>query len=225
MKCFILIFLLINISIISFVSAEMSYDINWNEEDIINGKEFIISVKIESGEDKFYDGKLWIENQENIISERYDEKNEIWKSGYYYINEYFKDENKVKIRINKKYKDFEGDAYIHFKIRNKKEIKKEIKVLIEDKKDDKKEDSKKYSNEKKIIEENVEIKKIEDENKDIKEAIENNEIKPITLGNKINSDNKEIFYESKQTRILNYSIYGFTVFCVLICVLIIWKKL
>ena len=223
MKYFIMIFLLVNISFISFVSAEIIYDINWDEDDIINGEEFTISVKVESSEDKLYDGKLWIEYQENIISERYDQKNEIWKSGYYYINEYFSGEQKMKIRINKKYENFEGDAYIHFKIRNQKEIKKEIKVIRENKKDDNKEDNKK-----KIIEENLEVEKIEgDENKEIvKEAVENNEIKPIILGSKVNSNNnQEIVYKSKQTKILNYSIYGFTLFCVLICILIIWKKL
>lgn len=223
MKYLIFLVLLINIGVIS---AEISYDITWDEKDIVNGEEFIISVKVESDENKFYDGKLWIEDEGNIISERYDLKNEIWKSGYYYINEYFSGEQKVKIRINKKYENFEGDTYIHFKLRDKKEIKKEIKVLIGD---NKKENTKKdeNKNEESKVEENVEVEKIEeDENKDIfKEVIENNKIKPIMLGSKINSDNEKIFYASKQTKILNYSIYGFIVFCVLICILIIWKKL
>lgn len=215
---------------INFVSSEIVYDISWDDEDVVNGEEFIISVKVESDEDKLYDGKLWIEDKGNIISERYDPKNEIWKSGYYYINEYFSGEQKIKIRINKKYEDFEGDAYIHFKIRDKKEIKKDIKVLRKDKKEyDKKENTKKESSEKKIVEENVEVEKIEeDENsKIIDEIIDGNEIEPIILGSKINQNNKneKIFYISKQTKILNYSIYGFTVFCVLICILIIWKKL
>lgn len=227
MKHLLFLMILIFLFNINFVYAEIIYDINWDEEDVVNGEEFVISVKVESDEDKLYDGKLWIEDKENIISERYDPKNEIWKSGYYYINEYFGGEQKVKIRINKKYENFEGDAYIHFKLRNQKEIKKEIKIIKEDEKNDKQEDTKKESSEKKIIEENVELEKIEeDQNKEIvKEAMENNEIRPIMLGSKINVDNKEIFYESKQTKILNYSIYGFTIFCVFICIFIIWKKL
>ena len=138
MKYLFFLFVIFNIAI---VSAEINYEINFDDDEIVNSKEFNIYVKINGENDKVYDGKLWIEKEGNIISERYDSENNLWKSSYYYLNQYFENgkEQEVKLRINKKYEDFYGDAYIHFKIRDKKEIKEEI-VIIKNK--EKKETSK-----------------------------------------------------------------------------------
>jgi hypothetical protein len=202
--------------------SALSYELEWRG-DIVNGEEFSVDIVIEGEEGKLYDGKLWIENGGNIISERYDPKNENWKSGYYYINEYFKNgKQEIKIRINKKYEDFKGEAYINFRIRNEKEIKKDIIVKkanknLKDEKEEKKE-------EKKINEELVvnEIKEVKDE------VYENVEIKPIILGKNLNDSKnayEKILYESNEIKMINYSLYGFVVLCVLLCIAIIWRKI
>lgn len=225
--------LLVIVFSIGLISAEINYNITWNEEDIINGKEFNIHVKINGENNEIYDGKLWIENEGTIISERYDNKNNAWKSSYYYLNQYFEGnekEQEVKLRINKKYENFNGDAYIHFKVRDKKEIKKDIIVIKIDKEknDDDKNDNQKIQKEDKIervLENKTDENSIEFKNKSEEEI----KIEPITLGRKIyyetENTNNEIIYKSKQMRMVNYSIYGFSVLSILLCIFIIWKKL
>ncbi|HJO14985.1 MAG TPA: hypothetical protein QGG70_02960 [Candidatus Pacearchaeota archaeon] len=209
MKYLIILFILINVSL---VSAEISYELDWDEEDIINGDEFKVKVII-SGEEGLYDGKLWIEDNDKIISDRYNDGK--WKSSYYYIKENFEvGKNKVKLRIDEKYDDFEGDAYIHFKIRGGEEIEESIEILK------KKVDDSKY-------EESVEI----EESEPIEEINEEIILEPISLGKKVDSleekdiNTENIVYESKGLKIIEYSVYGFTILCVLLCVLIMWRKL
>ena len=64
------------------------YNISWRGKDIVNGDRFYVNFNIFNLENKSYDIRLWIENDdERIISDRYDKKNKEWKSGTYYINE------------------------------------------------------------------------------------------------------------------------------------------
>jgi len=209
MKYLIILFILISVSLIS---AEISYELDWDEEDIVNGDEFKVKVII-SGEDGLYDGKLWIEDNDKIISDRYNDGK--WRSSYYYIKENFEvGNNKVKLRIDEEFSDFEGNVYIHFRIRGEEEIKESIEILK------KKVDDSKY-------EESVEIKESEPIEKINEEII----LEPISLGQKVDSleekdiNTEDIVYESKGLKIIEYSIYGFTILCVLLCVLIIWGKL
>jgi len=209
MKCLIILFILISVSLIS---AEISYELDWDEEDIVNGDEFKVKVII-SGEDGLYDGKLWIEDNDKIISDRYNDGK--WRSSYYYIKENFEvGNNKVKLRIDEEFSDFKGDAYIHFRIRGEEEIKESIEILK------KKVDDSKY-------EESFEIKESEPIEKINEEII----LEPISLGQKVDSleekdiNTENIVYESKGLKIIKYSIYGFTILCVLLCVLIMWRKL
>ncbi len=209
MKYLIILFILISVSL---VSAEISYELDWDEEDIVNGDEFKVKVII-SGEEGLYDGKLWIEDNDKIISDRYNDGK--WKSSYYYIKENFEvGKNKVKLRIDEEFSDFEGDANIHFKIRGEEEIKESIEILK------KKVDDSKY-------EESVEI----EESEPIEEINEEIILEPISLGKKVDSleekdiNTENIVYESKGLKIIEYSVYGFTILCVLLCVLIMWRKL
>ncbi|MEK6914607.1 MAG: hypothetical protein AABW83_03045 [Nanoarchaeota archaeon] len=233
MKYLFFLFVIFNIAI---VSAEINYEINFDDDEIVNSKEFNIYVKINGENDKVYDGKLWIEKEGNIISERYDSENNLWKSSYYYLNQYFENgkEQEVKLRINKKYEDFYGDAYIHFKIRDKKEIKEEI-VIIKNKEKKETSKNKNFDNDNKnseiedkkdgISQNNIKEDSIEEIN-NIKEEIR---IEPIILGKKFNSEvanlDDKIIYKSEQMRMVDYSIYSFSVLCVLLVVFIIWKKL
>ena len=209
MKYLIILFILISVNL---VSAEISYELDWDEEDIVNGDEFKVKVII-IGEDGLYDGKLWIEDNDKIISDRYNDGK--WRSSYYYIKENFEvGNNKVKLRIDEEFSDFEGDAYIHFKIRGEEVIKESIEILK------KKVDDSKY-------EESVEIEEYES----IEEINEEIILEPISLGKKVDSleekdiNTENIVYESKGLKIIEYSIYGFTILCVLLCVLIMWRKL
>ena len=111
----------------------------WDEEDIKNGQSFEIEVSAYNLEDINYDLKIWIEDDNaNILSDRFDEPLSIWKSGFYYVNNFFSgggnEDRKINLRIKENYKSFSGDANLLVKLRKSSsqvmvfEITKEINV-------------------------------------------------------------------------------------------------
>ncbi len=202
-------------------NSEIYYRLNFDEE-VNNGEEFYVDIEIFNLDNKEYDVKLWIENNSKIISERYDENNDEWKSGNYYVNNFFKGAGnktgKIKIRIDKDYKEFSGESNLFFKIRNGLKINYTIDII---KKENKTEIENK--NEKK---ENKDKLKIEEVKKPITASV----IRLNSVNNKINStesiktDNYTV-YESKTEKIKKHSVYGFAILSVILCILISWNKL
>jgi len=197
------------------------YNLSWDEDNIINGEDFKIKIDFFNLLDIDYDVRLWIENNGEIISERYDEKNEKWKSGFYYINGFIKGQGnkteEIKIRINNDYSNFSGEAEIFFKIRDEPVINYKINISEKDK------------NVQETIIDNV------SNNSNNTESIENTQSitsNVIRLGKSIEINKKEniktqsfIIYESKTGIIKKYSVYGFAVLCILLSILIIWNKM
>ena len=220
MKYLFMLFIVLSIGLIS---AEITYEVSWDEDEVINGRDFEVIVDVEGEDDTIYDGKLWIESKGKIISDGYDEKKESWRSGYYYINEFFVDGvNKVSLRIDEDYRNFIGGGFIYFKFRDNDQIGNEIEVLkfkeIESDEDE---------NTDNPIEDSKEEPKVENVEGEVKEIV----LEPISLGIKvstveekdINTDN--VVYQSKGFKILEIAVYGFTLLCVLLCILVIWRKL
>jgi hypothetical protein len=190
---------------------EGSIEIDWNDDKIVNGEEFEIAIKgFISGEDI----RLWIEKSGEIISERYDTKNEEWKSGLFYVNDF--ECETLELRMKSEYSSFEGDAFIKVKIRNGEEHSETIKIL-----------------KKEIVENDDEIEStvdkgvIKSDGKEFTEAV-------IQLGTgkivqKVSSDdgdqNEVVVYESKNEKIKIYVVFGFALLCVGLCVLIAWGKI
>jgi len=215
--------------------AAIELKFEWDEEDIINGEEFYIDLESYNLKDKEYDVKVWIEDtdEEEIISARYNDDEEKWESGRYYLNDFFNGPGnktgEIRIRINEDYSDFIGNARIYYKIRDEEEIDRKIEVLepeeiIEEEPEDE-------------VEEKVDLEKQKQEiierlrgdiNKTKEDTITGNVIK---LGNSRpnNEDSKteqtQKYYEAKNELIKKYSIFGFAALCVGISVLIIIKKL
>jgi len=191
-------------------------EIDWDDEDIINGQEFEIEIKAFNLKDGLYDFKVWIEFKENdtVISDRYDAEGEEWKSGKYYVDEFFEgsgnETEDIKLRIRGDYKDFYGRAKIFFKIEGEEENDEYIEIL-----------------------EKEEV----NEEEDVPKIIESMQTAPITgnvikLGASESSTETEdiktkdnIVYESKTELIKKYAIYGFALLCVGICILLGFKKL
>lgn len=226
--------LLLVILCIGLVSADIGYEISWDEERVVNGREFEVIVEIDDDEDDtLYDGKLWIESKGKIISDRFDEKKESWRSGYYYINEFFVGGiNKVSLRIDEEYSGFSGDAFIYFRVRDEEQIGDEIEVLDGKGNDDGNVESEGIGS----SNENTRGESIQDPEINIPEDLGDNKIgalvvEPISLGGKVSSVEREdintenIVYQSKGLKIIEYSVYGFVVLCVLLCVLVMWRKL
>ena len=193
------------------------YNISWKGKDIVNGDRFYVNFNIFNLENKSYDIRLWIENDDGrIISDRYDKKNKEWKSGTYYINELTNGSlnirvnfsERIKLRIREDYKNFNGSAKIYFKIRSMDEIEEDIEIL-----------------EKIIISES--IGKDESILKDNQTKITTNAIK-LEDGDReaenIKSNNI-ILYESNAEIVRKYSLHIFAFLSLLFSVLVLWRKI
>ena len=202
--------------------SEIDVEIEWDEDDIQNENEFEIRIKVFNLENKEYDSKIWIEDDNNLISDRYDDKSETWSSGTYYLNNFFKGpgnkSEEVKMRIRDGYKDFTGKAKIFLKIRDGKEFSEDIIIL------------------KKELAENNPTKKGQEQIKNPEAFIPEDENlvtgKAIKLGSKITNLESEnikttnhLIYESKTEKIKQYSLYVFAFLCVIIGILIAIRKL
>ena len=196
--------------------APIYLEIDWSDEDIINGQEFEIEVKAFNLKDELYDLKVWIEFKGNdtVISDRYDAEGEEWKSGRYYIEDLFEgpgnETEDIKLRIREDYKDFYGRAKIFFKIENEEENDRYIDILEREE---------------------------EEDDEEVPKVLEPIQTAPITgsvikLGtSEVSTETEDIktkdniVYESKTELIKKYSIYVFALLCVGICILLGFKRL
>lgn len=214
-----------NTSTPSTPAPELSLDMTWNEDEIINGLEkFDIDVIAKNLDDEEnYDVKVWIEFEDNntIISQTYDE-NDTWVSSDEYYNQFFENEiNKTKsitLRIKDNYKTYHGDAIIKLILRKVgsssyiEEISKDIIILEKDEDNNTTEQTEQTSQE--II------------------ATNSSQIKTIKLGSSLETINKTnlktnnpIIYESSNERIKKYAVFGFAGLCLIITILALFNKL
>jgi hypothetical protein len=214
-------------------------DLDWDDDEIINGKDFRITVTAENLDSgKSYDIKLWIENDdEDTISETYDDGE--WDSSEYYLTKVFENEQEdsinIKLRIDEDYNEFKGDARIWARIREHgdndyiEEENARIKILekneseSEDEEEDDEETGNKgsetattNSNDKPESDEPIVLGSFDDNKEENKKN--NTETEDIKTQN-------NILYQSKQELIKKYAIYGFTLLCIILCVLLAWNKL
>lgn len=203
---------------------EISIELSWDEEDIINGGEFEISIKAENLESEDYDVMVWIENEDDeCISERYGNysNEEIkWADGKkwaYAFLENGDEREDIKIRIDE---DYEGDGTIYVKIREHGKTTEldswqgDIEIL---------------ESEEIIEEEEEEEEEVTASTKVISSSSET--IKLGSSSSSINSDDKttksenSILYKSKNEYIREYLVYGFALLCIgFIALLLIDKK-
>ncbi len=195
---------------------EVYLEIDYDEDDLINQQEFEIEINAFNLEGD-YNLKIWVEFENNtIISDRYDEEEEKWKSGRYYLYEFLTGKgNKSKdvlLKIREDYEDYEGGAILKIKIQDIGILAEENIIILENEKEDKItgniiiSNSNKKNNEKESKEKKDEIIYLNSISKDIKS--QNNNLKE---------------YKSKTQYIKEYSIYGFALFCVLIIVLLLMR--
>ena len=202
--------------------SSIDIELEWDKDDVENKNDFNIKIKVFNLENKEYDFRIWIENDENVISDRYDDESDTWSSGTYYLDNFFKGpgnkSGEIKMRIRDSYKDFTGKAKIFLKIRDGKEFSEDIIVL------------------KKEVAENNPTKKGQEQIKNPEAFVPDNENlvtgKAIKLGSKITNLESESIktiddfsYESKTEKVKQYSLYVFAFLCVIIGILIAIRKL
>jgi hypothetical protein len=199
--------------------GEIYLEAEWDEEEIINGDEFEIKVNSFYLEDEYYNLKIWIKFDDNdtIISDRYDEDSEDWGSGNYYVDEFFhgpEDKSRrIDLRIRDDYEDIYGGYF-------------EICFKLEDLGDTEECD-------------NIEILEKEKEEPDyqVGTVVQSQDINPITgkiiqLGKQSSEPETEdlkeqdnILYQSKTELMKKYVIYVFAFFCVALSALLVFEKL
>jgi len=197
---------------------EIYLELEYNEEEIINGKEFEIEIEAYNLKEEDYDIKIFItfENNNNIISETYDEEDDKWKSSKYYVKKVFSGPgNKTKtliLRIDEDYKDFKGDGKIKARIK-----KSGASSFLEE-----------FEDEIEILEKREEKEKVLkiDETKESGEVKESEkEPKTIQLNNPKNIKSYTVReYKSKTQYIKEYAIYGFALFCVFVIIYLLIKR-
>jgi hypothetical protein len=204
--------------------------VNWEEEEIINGEEFEIEVRAFNLKAKNYDLRVWIEFEDNTtcISERYGKYNDedIWRSGKYYAESFFSGSgnrsDNIKIRIFEEYKNFEDNAIIKAKLRESDSdliineisehiiiLKKEI-ILVNLSQITPQAQNSAQNNQ-------VQSKKIGSESIIILGRTENNVKDSIKLEN-------SIIYKSKNELIKEYLPYAISVICIFLMVLFAIEK-
>jgi len=211
-------------------------ELNWDEEDIINGDEFEITVKAYNLEEKDYDVLVEIKDDDGkIISERYGKygtnKSNVWKSSTFYALKFVSgngnDFEDMKLKIDSDYSDFSGDATIIARIReNEKtgvidELDEDIEVLETEENFS----SNNFSNSNSSTSSNPSSSN-SSKNQSITGSV-------IRLGSKtlkgtgetedIKTE-KSTVYKSKNEHIKEYAIYGFAIFCVFLIVLLLIDK-
>jgi hypothetical protein len=231
-------------------SPSISIELNWDDNDIINGQEFNIGVSVSNLQEKDYDVKIFIYGEDNkIISQTYNA--EKWVTSNNYIKSLLKgsgdEQQQVKLRINSNYKNFKGDAKIGCRIRvsgssSYQETEKDISILESgNNKDESNADTSDKSSvddsSKKTSEKTNTVKKEVDP---VKSDIEQNTAKPeaaqedfvegnvIKLGavkNQAEDIKTQNIYESKSESVKKYLIYAFALICVILIILLVLKKI
>jgi hypothetical protein len=193
---------------------EIYLDMEWDDDNIINKEEFEIEVSAFDLESKIYDVKVYIiDEDEELISEIFDEEDAEWKSGNYYLRDFFRgpgDETEtVTLRIDEEFDDFTGDAFIKTRIRVSgttpiiAEEQYEIEILEQEDYEENYEEA--------------EYQEIKYEKEEEQEEEESNSMIKLN-GNAVKKQNEEkdteepeqakILYESPNEKIKRYSIYG-----------------
>jgi hypothetical protein len=251
----LIIFLLIAINLISATEEKISLEIGWNDKNIINGEEFSIEIKVHDLEEKNYDLKVFIlDSNDKIISQTYN--NEKWVTSNNYIKNIFsgsgdKDEN-IKLRINKNYKQFKGDAKIKARLRETgsssyKKEEENIITIIKGKEETSNQEEKTVSDDE-IIQEDFntapQSQKTNDNTKtiqnsssrvksEIKTSIENYtsiSAEVIHLGKikdeseSIKSNEHNIVYQSSNEAIKKYSVYIFIFLLIIFFAIFVFLK-
>ncbi len=185
-------------------------------------EEIELKISINNILESDYDFKASIINKDNkIISETYNEAESLWASSFYYIENFFSGpgniNKKIIMRIPTKNSEY-GEFTINIKVRKSGstsyvETSKNIEILESSKEEE-------SVTTRKSIKTNNELNITNQEQRSITGKV-------IYLNSNIDASKgikSNIIYRSKNDKIKEYTIYVFTVFCVLIIIYLLIKK-
>lgn len=188
---------------------------DWDEDDVVNGKRFDVEIVFSGLEDKEYDIRLWVEDEDNVMSDRRDDRVNEWKSGKFYLDNFVVGpgnySGEIKLRIREDYRSFSGNALLFVKLR-----------------------------EGFIANESIEILEKEDEVRELeivipeKSSVSGDVVRldTIKLGKDVETigiDNvnrvEDLGYRSSTEIVKSYSLYAFALLCVIMSILVMFRKL
>ena len=187
-------------------------ELNWVNSEIINDEQFEIEILAYNLKGDDYDVKVWIEfkDSDTVISEVYDDVDDVWGSGNYYIGDVFSGSGnkteKLKIKLKQEYQNFSGTTDIYARIRTGDD------VLYS------------YDDSIKIRESEAATSSINN-NYQYEEDIEENETVIKLASKKEFGKNDGILYKSKNEYIKEYALYAFIVFCLALVGYFAFKKI
>ncbi len=209
-------------NIASAVGQNVSLE--WGEEDITNSSSFEIIIKASNLESINYSVKIYITFKQNdtIISDNYNTLDDKWKSGTYYLQDFFmgpgNKSKEVEMKIRENYKIFKGEAWIHVKLKKGEDVilqtNKSITIL---------------AGKNKTTEESVLLREMAEDNLTL-ENKQNNDTKSIINLNQqqqistINKTKDNIVYKSKNEKIKDYATYGFAGFLIFVIAILLIRN-
>ena len=97
--------------VLVFSSGVFALDVDWDcPDEIYAGEEFECDVEVDDGDDR-YDLKIEVDEERNSALEIWN--GEDWQSGYYYLKDFIRDDEVVKLRV-----DEEGRYDVVLKLRH-----------------------------------------------------------------------------------------------------------
>ena len=211
-------------------SLATSLELEWTSSSIINNKDFEITIKAFNLGSYDYDLKLWLEFQDNdtIISERYDSKNDEWKSGTYYLEKFFSGPgNKTReadIRLKSDYKNISGNVKILGRLRRY-DTSSSITDIANTLKIIKSSDSSSSSNQESSTISLTAQTSVNPQNETGVIRLSKNP-NSINLGSNLDSNKQNsIIYKSKNEYIKDYAPYVFCLLCIFVIILLLTKKI
>ncbi len=190
----------------------------WDEDDIVNGRRFDIEIVFSGLEDKEYDVRLWIEDDDNVMSDRRDDRVDEWKSGKFYLDNFVAGpgnfSGEIKLRIREDYRSFIGDALLFVKLRDGFIVNEGIEIL--EKEEEVRELEIVVPKKSLVSGDVVRLDTIKLGSKDIE-----------TLGVENVNENRieDLEYRSSTEIVKSYSLYAFALLCVIMSILVMFRKL
>lgn len=198
-------------------------ELNYDDEDLVNGDEFEVEVKAFNLENDDYDIKIFIADEnDKIISENYNEQENKWRSGNYYLDGILSGKGnktgKIKLRVSLDHKNFSGDVILGAKIR-----KSGTSTIINGSEED-------IEILKKESGQVIEVQKGSGEEKEIQETITLQQTGNVIRLGKRETAMKEkeagkgqVLYESSTELIKKYGIYAFCLLLLVIILILLFK--
>ncbi len=196
-------YLLLFLLMISFVSA---VDIDFDcPDEIFVDEEFECSLEVFDG-DGVYDVKVELDEERDSVLKIWDEDEDEWKSGYYYLKEFVEsgDEEDVLLKVSD---DGNFDGFVKLRQGDKREFF-EIEIEVEEAEEE----------EVGVLEEVVEIEEY-DEVIVLKKSWE-----PEVVDFGGESKDEVVVFESRDSKALDYLPYVFSLFMIFVVAVLIWGK-